>query len=110
VKRLSEGALLIDASIPVKELNERCGLGLPELADYNTLAGLILTSLGRIPASGEELIVQGVKLQVDKVAHRRILRVIASREPPAAVRESTEVNGVSAVAVEVQSSTSPKKK
>ncbi|MFQ5790484.1 MAG: hemolysin family protein [Acidobacteriota bacterium] len=77
IKRLADGQYLLDGSIPLKDLNERLGLQLPERPDYNTLAGFILTCLGRIPVEGEELAAGGMVLAVDKVAGRRIVRVKA---------------------------------
>ncbi|MDR2799190.1 MAG: hypothetical protein LBB07_01015, partial [Bifidobacteriaceae bacterium] len=48
-----------------------------ELEDgpYETLAGYIMHKLGRIAKLNDEVIVNGVKLVVSKIDHRRIVRV-----------------------------------
>ena len=77
IRALPDGSYSLSGSISVKDLNDSLNLDLPEEADYNTLAGLILTRLGRIPAGGEELAVKGLLLSVERVSHRRIVRVRA---------------------------------
>jgi putative hemolysin len=77
VKRLADGQYLLDGAISVKDLNEQLPLQLPELPEYNTLAGFILTRLGRIPAKGEEIAAGGMILTVERVAKRRVVKVKA---------------------------------
>ncbi len=77
VKRLADGQYSIDGAISVKDLNAQLTLQLPELPEYNTLAGFILTRLGRIPIRGEELAAGGMIFAVEKVAQRRVVRVKA---------------------------------
>jgi len=52
----SDGSILIDSGISIRELNERLSLNVPESAHYVTLAGFLLTRTGRLPREGEELI------------------------------------------------------
>jgi putative hemolysin len=77
IRALPDGSYSLSGSISVKDLNDGLALDLPEEPDYNTLAGLILTRLGRIPAGGEELEVEGLLLSVERVSHRRVVRVRA---------------------------------
>ena len=102
VRPLGDGSFAVDASASVKELNTRMAWQLPELPDYNTLAGLILARLGRIPVHGEELAVGGLLIRIDKVADRRVVRVTA--------RQARTGAPVVSVGTDAQSSTSPKKK
>ena len=81
IRALPDGSYSLSGSISVKDLNDGLALDLPEEPDYNTLAGLILTRLGRIPAGGEELAVEGLLLSVERVSHRRIVRVTAKPVP-----------------------------
>jgi len=57
------------------QLNERLGLELPEDEEFDTVAGLILSSLQRIPAVGDQVLLHGVRLTVLEVTPRRIERV-----------------------------------
>ena len=86
IKKLADDEYLVDGSISVKDLNENLALDLPELSDYNTLAGFILTRLGRIPTEGEELATGKMILSIEKVAQRRVVRV---KVRPARVTEAT---------------------
>jgi putative hemolysin len=87
IKRLAEDEYLLDGSISVKDVNEQLPLELPERPDYNTLAGFILSRLGRIPVEGEELATGGMILTVEKVSRRRVVRVKAR---PARARETRD--------------------
>lgn len=77
IKRLAEGQYTLDGSISVKDVNEQIPVEIPERPDYNTLAGFILSRLGRIPVEGEELASGGMILTVEKVSRRRVVRVKA---------------------------------
>jgi CBS domain containing-hemolysin-like protein len=61
------------------ELYDQTGLAVPDEAPYETLGGLVMTVLGRIPQEGDEITVVGVHLQVQKMDGRRVetLRVAA---------------------------------
>ncbi|MGW6459143.1 hemolysin family protein [Streptomyces sp. NPDC055078] len=54
---------------------ERVGLKVPE-GPYETLAGLLATELGRIPAEGDRVDLQGWRLDVVDAAGRRAARVL----------------------------------
>jgi len=60
------------------ELAERTGLRVPAEGPYETLAGLVMTHLGRIPVVGDVVELPGVAITVDQMDGRRIeqLRVV----------------------------------
>ena len=47
---------------------------LPE-GDYNTVAGLLLKKLGRIPEPGEEIVISGLDLRIVSASPTRIGKV-----------------------------------
>jgi CBS domain containing-hemolysin-like protein len=49
--------------------------------DYETVAGLIFTTLGRVPKSGTTVTKNGFLFEVDRADRRRIYRVKISRDP-----------------------------
>ena len=51
--------------------------------DYETVAGLIFTTLGRVPRVGESIEKSGVHFEVDRADRKRIYRVRVSRVPAA---------------------------
>jgi putative hemolysin len=72
VQRLEGGACLIKGATPVKEVNARLALGLPEKKDYTTMAGFFLYEFGRIPKERESLEFGGRRLTVERMNKRHI--------------------------------------
>lgn len=61
--------------IHVGVLNEMFGLELVDGDDYDSVGGLMIQQLGRIPTVGETLVVDGIRLSVLKANPRRVDRV-----------------------------------
>jgi putative hemolysin len=83
VKR-SDGSWLIDGMIPVPELKDRLELkDLPEedRGRYNTLAGMIILLLGRLPSTTDVVEWQSWRFEVIDLDGRRIDKVLVSRLP-----------------------------
>ncbi len=53
-KKINENTYVISGKVELDRLNEEFDLGIPE-GDYETIAGFIVTKLGRIPAKGEKI-------------------------------------------------------
>jgi putative hemolysin len=70
-----DGSSLIDASISVRELNERLALQIPESSQYITLAGFLLRQAGRLLKEGDKVTWEGHTFQVEQVMGRRIMKV-----------------------------------
>jgi len=73
-RRLEPGVFVADGACRLDDFSEATGHVFPD-GDYETLAGLVLHSLGRIPAAGESVLVEGARLEVQAASERRILRV-----------------------------------
>ncbi len=75
--RITEKIYSIDGSTGLDEVNQLIGSSLP-VEDFDTVAGLILDKLGKIPADGEcpEVDSYGVKFTVAEVEKRRIVKVL----------------------------------
>ena len=54
----------VDARYRVDDFNRETGLSLPEDEDYDTVAGFLLSSLGRVPAAGESVDSHGATFTV----------------------------------------------
>lgn len=77
-----DGSWLIDGLIPVPELKDR--LGLKTLPDedrgrYNTLAGMVMLLLGRLPRTADIVEWQDWRFEVVDMDGKRIDKVLASR-------------------------------
>jgi len=81
LKQTDDTTFMADASIDVHDF--RRAFGLPaEDTRIHTLGGLIVQELGRVPWTGDEVNISGVKLAVTHMRDRRILRVrIALADP-----------------------------
>ncbi len=67
-------AFLAEGSVPLYQLNSFTGLSLKS-EGVDTLSGYLIKALGRIPASGEEIPLAGVRYTIKKVGRRRIHQV-----------------------------------
>jgi len=73
------------------EFNEYFGTHLQD-EDFDTVAGLTMKSLGRLPRRGEAVTLEGLELRVVRVDRRRIdmLRVTCPHEPPGPPAPATD--------------------
>ena len=70
--QVSENEYLFSARIDIDYLNEAYGFGLEESEAYDTLAGLILEQLERLPAEGDRVQIGACELVIEKVSERKI--------------------------------------
>lgn len=71
----ADGSWLLAGVLRPDELAEVTGLRVPEDGPYETLGGLLMYVLGRIPEQGDEVVVDRVRLVVGRMAGRRVERV-----------------------------------
>ncbi len=64
-----------NARVHVDEINHRLGISLPEEEDFDTIGGFVFHQLGRIPLPGEEVVYNGIRIQVLEASRRRIEKV-----------------------------------
>jgi len=82
--KVRDGVYEAQASLPVDQANEELGLDLPEEEDYDTVAGYILATLGRIPSQGESLYVPGAEIRIQAATSRQItmLMILPEKKVP----------------------------
>jgi putative hemolysin len=73
----------VDGGVRVEEANEELDLDLPT-GDYETVAGFILSHLGRIPKQGEHLKYKDLKITIAQMKGRKIEKIQITREKDAA--------------------------
>jgi len=81
--RTADGSWLLAGVLRPDELTETTGLEVPAEGPYETLGGLLMFVLGRIPVEGDEIVVDRVRLRVDAMAGRRVERVLVTEVAPA---------------------------
>jgi CBS domain containing-hemolysin-like protein len=65
----------VNAAMNLTHLRDRIGFKAPVTDEYQTLAGLVVSLLDRLPTSGDEVIWGGWSLKVVQVQERRVTRV-----------------------------------
>ncbi len=80
VVELGEDVYLVSGLLRVEELEKKLGADLSG-GDYETVAGLILATLGRVPAVGATMRKNGWRFDVERADRRRIYRVRVAVDP-----------------------------
>ena len=77
----ADGGYLIEADMEVGVINETLNLNLPT-GDYETLAGLAIHHLEKVPNSGEQLVVNGYRLTIKEASKRKVQSIIVRKLEP----------------------------
>lgn len=91
--RREDGSWLLDGLIPLPELKDLLELkGVPEedKGRYNTLSGMIMWLLGRLPRTGDVITWEAWRLEVVDLDGKRIDKVLASRLPEPVARADSD--------------------
>src|ERR1700683_5507914 len=93
---LSDGGMVFDAAIKVRDLESDYNIPLPDDPSYETIGGFVLNRLGFIPRGGESFEAEGYRFTVMEMDRRRVSRVkikplrpAEPQEPPASDAEET---------------------
>jgi putative hemolysin len=85
VVQRDDGSWLIDGSISLDQLRGAIGFSgdFPDEEDggYHTVAGLVMTGLGRIPRVSDHFSLDGYRFEVVDMDQKRVDRVLVVREP-----------------------------
>lgn len=81
IKRINDNTFTVDGATPIEEIENIINIKIPS-GDYDTIAGLMIERLGKIPNKGEHpsIEMQGVKLTVQDVTERKILTIQVLKE------------------------------
>lgn len=74
-RRLRDGSWVVPGLWRPDELSERVGIEVPDDANYETVGGFVMSRLGRVPAVGDEVTVEGGRLRVLRMDGRRVDRL-----------------------------------
>ena len=76
-----DGSWLLDGAIPIQDVMDRLGLSkVPELekGHYNTLGGMVILLLERLPRTGDHVDWENLRFEVVDMDEKRIDKVLAS--------------------------------
>lgn len=79
LRRAEDGQIEADAMMSVDEANAQLNIELPESDDYETLAGLVMTRLGRVPKPGDTVRLGSLKLTVAQMQGPRIEKILIAK-------------------------------
>lgn len=78
IVRRDDGSLLLDGMLSIFELKDSLGVDtLPNEGEYQTLAGLIMLLMGKVPETGNKVVLQAWQLEVVDMDGRKIDKVLA---------------------------------
>lgn len=76
IKKVSKDCYLIDGNRKLDDINDELGTNL-ESEDYDSIAGLVLQILDRMPTAGEEVQTpDGIRIKVESLNQNRITKVL----------------------------------
>jgi putative hemolysin len=75
----ADGGLLVAGWMPVDEFAERIGLTLDDDRGYETVAGLVIETMGELPKLGEHVELAGWRIEVVDLDGRRIDKLLVER-------------------------------
>jgi putative hemolysin len=81
VVQLSDGTMLIDASINLRDLKEDYHIQIPESSEYETLGGFLMTALQKIPQAGDMVETEGKRIKIVEMVGQRISKVKLEKLP-----------------------------
>ncbi|MCC6766796.1 MAG: HlyC/CorC family transporter [Deltaproteobacteria bacterium] len=67
IRRRGPGTFLVSGRVSVEELNARLKLALPPSEDGTTIAGMVMDRMGRVPAVGESVDMDGCRMTVEEL-------------------------------------------
>jgi len=76
---IDEHTFQVDGGMRIEEANEEMELDLPESEDYETVAGFILSLLGRIPETGEVIRYNSMNLRVTEMRGLKIEKILLAK-------------------------------
>lgn len=89
ITRGPDGGARLHGKVLIADVNEWFGLNLPD-EEVNTIGGLIMATLGRLPDQGDEVTFDQVRLQVQDINGPAILEVNLYTPPRADLHEHDE--------------------
>ena len=94
IKKLSDREYIVEGSMSLDDVNDHLGTHL-DSEDYDSLGGLIIEHLDRLPVAGDQVITDdGIRLVVDKLDKNRIesVRVFLPKKPASETESDSSVS------------------
>ena len=79
LRQVGEGIWVANAQISIGDLGELLDVEFPDNGEYESLGGMIVNELGRVPEPGAEVRIEGLLMKVTAADERRVARVQIER-------------------------------
>jgi CBS domain containing-hemolysin-like protein len=79
-ERLPDGRLRVSGQLPLEEAQR--WLGTEWVSEADTMAGHLMEVLGRLPAEGEHLTIDGIRIEVERLHGRVPGTLLITPRPP----------------------------
>ncbi|MDP7111764.1 MAG: hemolysin family protein [Myxococcota bacterium] len=79
LRQVGEGIWVANAQISIGDLGELLDVEFPDNGEYESLGGMIVNELGRVPEPGAEVRLEGLAMKVTAADERRVARVQIER-------------------------------
>lgn len=76
----TDEGFLVNGALNLSQIREHIGFQAKATDDYQTLAGLVMSLLDRLPVTGDKLNWQEWTMTIVEVEERRVTRVLVSKE------------------------------
>ncbi len=106
IKKVDDRIYLVEGSMKLDDVNDALETDL-DSEDYDSIGGIIIESLNRLPEDGDEVTLEGgIRLKVQSIDQNRISKVLLTLPEPTAPSEDSSENADAAAssAEETQSS------
>jgi putative hemolysin len=81
VEPIDDDSIRVDAKMPIDEVNDLLSVELPH-EEWDTVGGLVFGLTGRVPVAGESVRYDSVEFVTERVAGRRVQKVVIRKLPP----------------------------
>jgi CBS domain containing-hemolysin-like protein len=81
VEPIDDTSMRVDGRLSIDEVNDLLGAELPD-DEWDTVGGLVFGLTGRVPAPGEAVTFDSIEFRTERVAGRRIQKVVITKLPP----------------------------
>ena len=84
IQKIGDDEWKVSGSISLSDFSDETGIELEENEDYDTIGGMVLSTLSQIPEDGTQLDcrINGLDIHVTKIEDRRIEEAIVKKLPP----------------------------
>lgn len=77
--KIVDDKFIIDATTSIEDFNEYFATSIDDDGDYDTIAGMIIQTLERLPEKGDSIVVDGLKFIVQEADNRKIIKILVEK-------------------------------